>query len=448
MTNNILRSRFAPSPTGFLHVGNARSAVLNWAYIKNMGGEFILRIDDTDKERSKKEYEQNIKNDLAWLGISWDKTFNQSDRRNIYDKKIKELKDKKRIYPCFESLEELALKKKSQLTSGKPPIYDRSSLKLSDKEIDQLLKSGKKPHWRFKLNDTKIEWNDFVKGNVSFESKNLSDPVLIREDGTLLYHLPSVVDDIEERITNIIRGEDHITNTAFHIQIFEALDSKVPSFGHHTFLTDNEGKGFGKRLGSLSIKKLKDDGFENITILNYLLSIGTSVNLTKETQKNLLIRNFNIKNLSSSSPKFSIDTLRLLNKDILQKFTFVDVRNKFINQDIYDVDENFWIFIKYNIEFFYECLEWRDIVFSTIAYNSENTDLLKEAALLLPNDPFNINTWDEWILLIKNKTGLNGKDLFMPLRKALTGKEKGPELKYLLPLLTKENILKKFDIIT
>ena len=444
----MLRSRFAPSPTGLLHIGNARSAVLNWAYIKNKGGEFILRIDDTDKERSKKKYENDIKKDLSWLGISWNKTFNQSDRQNIYDKKIQELKDKKRIYPCFETQEELSLKKKSQLTSGKPPIYDRSSLKLTNKEIDELLKSGKKPHWRFKLHDSTIQWNDIIKGKISFESKNLSDPVLIRENGSLLYHLPSVIDDIEEEITNIIRGEDHITNTAFHIQIFEAFDSKIPSFGHHTFLTDNQGKGFGKRLGSLSIQKMKEDGFENITILNYLLSIGSSINLTKEILIDSLIKNFNIKSLSSSSPKFSIDVLRFLNKNILQKYNFLDVKNKFNESGINDVDENFWLFIQNNIEFFHECLEWRNIIFSTSSYNFDNPEFLKEAALLLPDDPFTINTWDEWILLIKNKTGLKGKDLFMPLRKALTGKEKGPELKYLLPLLTKEKIVKKFNIIS
>ena len=444
----MLRSRFAPSPTGLLHIGNARSAVLNWAYIKNKGGEFILRIDDTDKERSKKKYENDIKKDLSWLGISWNKTFNQSDRQNIYDKKIQELKDKKRIYPCFETQEELSLKKKSQLTSGKPPIYDRSSLKLTNKEIDELLKSGKKPHWRFKLHDSTIQWNDIIKGKISFESKNLSDPVLIRENGSLLYHLPSVIDDIEEEITNIIRGEDHITNTAFHIQIFEAFDSKIPSFGHHTFLTDNQGKGFGKRLGSLSIQKMKEDGFENITILNYLLSIGSSINLTKEILIDSLIKNFDIKSLSSSSPKFSIDVLRFLNKNILQKYKFLDVKNKFNELGINDVDENFWLFIQNNIEFFHECLEWRNIIFSTSSYNFDNPEFLKEAALLLPDDPFTINTWDEWILLIKNKTGLKGKDLFMPLRKALTGKEKGPELKYLLPLLTKEKIVKKFNIIS
>ena len=260
--------------------------------------------------------------------------------------------------------------------------------------------------------------------------------------------MPSVIDDIEEEITNIIRGEDHITNTAFHIQIFEAFDSKIPSFGHHTFLTDNQGKGFGKRLGSLSIQKMKEDGFENITILNYLLSIGSSINLTKEILIDSLIKNFNIKSLSSSSPKFSIDVLRFLNKNILQKYNFLDVKNKFNESGINDVDENFWLFIQNNIEFFHECLEWRNIIFSTSSYNFDNPEFLKEAALLLPEDPFTINTWDEWILLIKNKTGLKGKDLFMPLRKALTGKEKGPELKYLLPLLTKEKIVKKFNIIS
>ena len=448
MKIKMLRSRFAPSPTGLLHIGNIRSAILNWAYIKKNGGEFILRIDDTDKERSKKEYENDIKSDLSWLGINWDKTFNQSERKKLYAKKIKELKDKKRIYPCFESQEELSLKKKSQLISGKPPIYDRSSLKLSNQEIEKLLKSGKRPHWRFKLDDTKIQWNDQIKGNISFESKNLSDPVLIREDGSLLYHLPSVIDDIEEKITNIIRGEDHIVNTAFHIQIFESLNSKIPSFGHHTFLTDGEGRGFSKRLGSLSIQKIRENGFENITILNYLLSIGTSKNLTKETSVDLLIKNFDISNLSLASPKFSIDVLRLLNKDILQKFNFNDVKNKFSDLGINNIDENFWIFIKNNIEFFHECLEWIDIIFSRNSFNSDNHYILKEAANLIPKEPFNINTWDEWITLIKNKTGLKGKNLFMPLRIALTGREKGPELKYLLPLITKEIILRKFNIIT
>ena len=438
------RSRFAPSPTGLLHIGNARSAVLNWAYINNKGGDFILRIDDTDKKRSTKNFEEKIKKDLEWLGIKWQKTFNQSDRTQIYNKCIQELKDRKILYPCFETPEELSLKKKSLLTLGKPPIYDRSSLNLSQEEIDKNIKSGKRPHWRLKLLDDKIEWNDFIKGKVSFDSKNLSDPILIREDGSLLYHLPSVVDDIEENITDIIRGDDHISNTAFHIQIFKSLDAKVPFFGHHPFLTDSEGKGFAKRLGSLSIEKLREDGFESTTLLNYLLSIGTSANLTNEINIRTLIDFFDIKKLSKSSPKFSIDVLKSLNKDILQKYNFIDVKDKFSNLKIENVDHNFWEFIKNNIEFFYECEEWYNIVTSSEPLNNEDPNFLKKAAELLPSEPFNENSWDEWIHLIKKNTGKKGKELFMPLRKALTGKNKGPELKYLLPLISSKYILKKF----
>ena len=441
----VARSRFAPSPTGLLHIGNARSAVLNWAHIKKKGGEFILRIDDTDRVRSKNEYESKIKKDLQWLGITWIKTFNQSDRLNIYDCYIKKLKEKKRIYPCFESPEELSLKKKSQLNSGRPPIYDRSALSLSTEEINNITKSGKKPHWRFKLEDKKIEWNDIVKGRVSFESKNLSDPILIREDGSLLYHLPSVIDDIEECITDIIRGEDHITNTAFHIQIFEALNSKTPIFGHHPFLIDQEGKGFAKRLGSLSIEKMREEGYENLTLLNYLLSIGTSTDLTKEIKKEYLIKNFNISNLSTSSPKFSIKVIKSLNKDILQTFNYSNVESKFLELNIKDANPDFWLFIKNNIEFFKESIEWKKIIDTSKPFKNDNLDFLKEAAKLLPNSPYNLESWEQWTSLIKQKTGRKGKELFMPLRKALTGKEKGPELKYLLPLLSKEHILKKLD---
>jgi len=441
------KTRFAPSPTGFLHIGNARSAVINWAYTKNKGGEFILRIDDTDLERSKKEYEKKIKENLLWLGLSWSKTFNQSQRKNIYDEKILLLKKSKKIYPCFESAEELSLKRKTQLLSGKPPIYDRSSLKLSSDQIENLIKKGKSPYWRFKLEDEIIEWQDLIKGKVSFDSNNLSDPVIIREDGSLLYHLPSVVDDVEENITDIIRGEDHITNTAFHIQLFKSLKANIPRFGHHPFLTDEKGKSFGKRLGSLSIQKMYEDGFESLTLLNYLLSIGTSKNLSKEKNVDMLVNDFNINSFASSSPKFSINLLKLLNKDLLQSYDFSDVKQKFFDLNISDVNENFWIFIKNNINFFSESLDWFNIINSTETYIDNANDYLNIVAELLPEGPFNEKTWDIWIDLIKNKTGKKGKDLFMPIRLALTGREKGPELKYLLPLLTKEHILKKLGYI-
>ena len=441
-----MRLRFAPSPTGFMHVGNARSAVLNWAYAKKNKGEFILRIDDTDKIRSKKDYEKNIKENLRWLGLDWDKTFNQSSKYENYEINILKLKESGRIYPCFETEEELSLKRKSLLSSGKPPIYDRSSLKLTKKDIEKNLNEGKKPHWRFKLVDEIISWQDLIKGKVSFDSKNLSDPILIREDGSLLYHLPSVIDDIDEKITNIIRGEDHISNTAFHIQLFKSLNASVPKFAHHPFLTDSEGKGFGKRLGSLSINKLQNLGYEYITILNYLLNIGSNQDIIADKNISSLINNFDLKNISSSNPKFSIDVLKSLNKDILQSYVFDEISDRInlICEDL--IDKKLWQFTKNNIDFFAEIKNWVDIIKSENNFMKDTMDakLINAAIESLPEDPYNEDSWEVWTSKIKNLTGLKGKDLFMPLRKILTGMNNGPELKYLLPLLNKKVILKKF----
>ena len=441
-----MRSRFAPSPTGLIHVGNARSAVLNWAYVKKNKGKFILRIDDTDILRSKKEFEIKIKENLNWLGIEWDETFNQSSRQKIYEENIKKLKELGRLYPCFETEEELALKKKALLSSGKPPIYDRSSLNLSSEEININLEHGKKPHWRFKLEDKIISWVDLIKGEVFFDSKNLSDPILIREDGSLLYHLPSVIDDITENITDIIRGEDHISNTAYHIQIFEALESYIPNFAHHPFLTDNQGRGFGKRIGSLSIESLKEEGYENITLLNYLLNIGSSNDVIAEKNIEVLVNNFNLKNISSSSTKFSKEVLKSLNKDILQSYKSNEISFRIIELNKNLPQDKLWQFAKNNINFFLEIKNWIDVINSENNVFEKNIDknFLDIAIETLPKEPFNEETWDIWSNLIKNKTGLKGKDLFMPLRIALTCKNKGPELKYLLPLLNKKIILKKF----
>ena len=435
-------TRFAPSPSGFLHVGNARSAVINWAYANSKEGKFLLRIDDTDSERSKIEFEKAIKNDLEWLGITWKKSFNQSDRISIYNKKIDILKESGKIYPCFETPEELSLKRKNLLTAGQPPIYDRSALKLDQNQINELMNQGKKPHWRFRLEDKRIEWNDIIKGRVIFEGKKLSDPILIREDGSLLYHLPSVIDDIDEKITDIIRGEDHISNTAYHIQLFEALGSAAPNFGHHPFLTDNKGKSFGKRIGSLSVQDLKNQGFENITVINYLLNIGTSNNINNYKDIKSLIDEFKINVLSSSSPKFSLEFLKFLNKDILKKFDFIDVEKKFDKLGI-QADEKFWLFAKNNINFFKEIVNWWQIVDSNKSFIIKDKEFLSIAFNLLPIEPFNIKTWDIWTSEIEKKTSRKGKDLFMPLRLALTGLEKGPELKYLIPLLSRKKIEKR-----
>ncbi len=440
-----MRCRFAPSPTGKIHIGNARSAILNWVFCKQYKGEFILRIDDTDKSRSSKEFENSIKSDLKWLGLDWSYTFNQSGRNEIYNEKINILKNDKRLYPCFETEEELALKKKALLSSGKPPIYDRSSLDLSEELINQKIKSGKKPHWRFKLNTDEITWKDLIKSDVSFNPKNLSDPVLIREDGTLLYHLPSVIDDIQEEITHIIRGEDHIANTAFHIQIFKALGASVPTFAHHPFLTDDNGKGFSKRIGSLSIENFKKEGFENITLLNYFLFIGSSRNIEPMIDLKNIITKFDISNISKSSAKFSKQSLVSLNQDTIKLFNFDQIKNKILNINNNLQNEKFWRFVKNNITFLNEAIDWEKIIINVNNYKDFNIDtsFVNIAAEELPNDPYDETTWDTWTSNIKEKTGLKGKDLFMPLRLILTGKSHGPELKYLLPLFDKKGILQK-----
>jgi len=441
-----MKFRFAPSPTGLLHVGNARSAVLNWAYCKKNNGSFILRIDDTDQSRSTKEFEKKIKENLTWLGLNWDKTFNQSDRIDNYALKIEELKKNQRLYPCFETAEELSLKKKSLLSAGKPPIYDRFSLSLTSEEIDEKLKSGQRPHWRFKLDEKIIEWNDLIKGVVKFDSRNLSDPILIREDGSLLYHLPSVIDDIEEEISHIIRGEDHISNTAFHIQIFQALEVSSPEFAHHPFLTDQEGKSFGKRIGSLSIENLQNEGYENIAILNYLINIGSSEDIKPETVLDNVLENFDIKNISNSSAKFSDTVLKSLNSDVLKNYNFEQVHKK-INIENTEVDlKKLWIFSQNNITFLNDIKNWSKIINSTIDIEKHNipNNLIKSAIESIPEEPFTYDTWDIWIKSINEKTGLKGRNLFMPLRLILTGKDKGPELKNFLPLLDKQTLLRKF----
>ncbi|PPR41728.1 MAG: Glutamate--tRNA ligase 1 [Alphaproteobacteria bacterium MarineAlpha5_Bin12] len=443
MSEKIFLTRFAPSPTGRLHIGNARSAILNWIFAKKNNGDFILRIDDTDIERSKDSYIELIKKDLQWLNLSWSKTFKQSERKKIYNKRIEELKNNGRLYPCFESQEELLLKRKSLLSSGKPPIYDRSSLKLSEKEKENYLAKGTKPHWRFFINEKKIYWNDLIRGEVSFESENLSDPILIREDGSLLYHLPSVIDDISENITHIIRGEDHISNTAFHIQIFEALKSNSPTFGHHSLLIDKEGKGMSKRMNSFSIDDIQKKGFENLTILNYLSTIGTSNNLTFETEVSKLIELFEISDLAKSTAKFNEDDLIKINSNILKKIEFKEASNKLKKINIHKSNEEFWNLIKNNINFLNEAIEWWAIVNDDKIYINDKNDFLIQCASVLPSEPYDINTWEDWLKEIKKLSKKTGKDLFMPLRMALTGKKNGPEIKYLLPLLTKAQIIKR-----
>ena len=395
----------------------------------------FVSAENKQQIRVMNNYGQKITVDFIWKNKSFP-----------YNLKIEQLKTEGFLYPCFESAEELSLKKKSLLSAGKPPIYDRSALFLSQNEINEKINSGLKPHWRFKLEDRFIKWNDLIKGEVKFESKNLSDPILIREDGSLLYHLPSVIDDIEENISHIVRGEDHISNTAFHIQIFKALNAKTPQFAHHPFLTDQNGNGFGKRIGSLSIENLKSEGYENISIINYLINIGSSENIRPERILENIIETFDIKNISNSSAQFSPEVLKSLNSDVLKNYTFEQV-NKKIDFAKSQVDlEKLWLYSKNNIVFLKDMETWLKTIDNVIQFeNYDIPEILIQAAIEnIPEEPFTYDTWDNWTKLISNKTGLKGRKLFMPLRIILTGKERGPELKNFLPLLDKQSILRKF----
>ena len=270
-----VKVRFAPSPTGFMHIGNTRTAVFNWLLARKLGGKFLLRIDDTDVLRSKKEYEDAIRDILGWLGLKWDEEARQSARVARYDEVVAKLKAEGRIYACYETAEELEVMRKRLMAQGKPPIYDRGALKLTAEDVARYQQEGRRPHYRFKLIAGKIEWDDMVRGKTCYDAANLADPVIIREDGSYLYHLPSVIDDFDFGITHIIRGEDHVTNTAAQVQMFEALGGKVPVFAHLPLLTGKEGK-LSKRLGSLGVRELRAEGIEAMAICSFLAKLGTS----------------------------------------------------------------------------------------------------------------------------------------------------------------------------
>lgn len=431
--------RFAPSPTGLLHVGNARTALVTWLFARHNEGKFLLRMDDTDGERSSDTFAEAIHDDLVWMGLDWDMFARQAGRLAEYEKAIDKLKDSGRLYPCYETPEELALKRKSQLGRGLPPIYDRGALKLSDAEKEKYEAQGRKPHWRFKLNHAKIEWNDLVRGHVHFEGADMSDPVLIREDGSPLYHICSVVDDIEFGITHIVRGEDHVSNTACHIQMFEALGATPPEFAHLPLLADKDGGKLSKRLGSLSVASLRDDdGIEPMALASLLARLGTSDAIEAETGMFKLIESFDFEKFSRGAPKFDPEELKRLNARILHETPFEEVHERLAEMGLDGIDEEFWNAVRPNLARFSEVADWWQIAKGEIEPVIEDGDYTKEAAALLPEEPWNTETWSSWVNGIKDQTGRKGKQLFMPLRQALTGQAHGPELGQLLPLIGRE----------
>ncbi|WP_108683308.1 glutamate--tRNA ligase [Methyloceanibacter sp. wino2] len=434
--------RFAPSPTGRLHAGNIRTAIINALFAWKAGGKFILRLDDTDKERSTEEFARGIEEDIAWLGLAWSEKVKQSDRLARYDAAVETLKEMGRLYPAYETPEELELKRKRQLARGRPPVYDRAALELTDDDRAAFEAEGRKPHWRFKLEPRDVVWEDLVRGRQHVDAGSLSDPVLIRGDGTFLYTLPSVVDDIDLGITHVIRGEDHVANTAPQIQLFEALGAVAPDFGHHNLLVGAEGQALSKRDKSLSIQGMREEGLEPLAVVSYAATIGTSDPIAPHDSLDVLAEAFDFAKLSRAPARFDVHELRLLNAKLLHALPFSDVAARLEEQGVTG-GEAFWDAVRGNLDVLDDAKGWWSVVTGPIEPVVEDPDFCAVAADLLPSEPWDEGTWSAWTADVKAKTGAKGKALFHPLRLALTGRPNGPELKQLLPLIGRERALKR-----
>lgn len=431
-----IKVRFAPSPTGFMHIGNTRTAVFNWLLAKKLGGRFMLRIDDTDVVRSKPEYEAAIRDILNWLGFHWDEEARQSARLLRYQEVVSKLKAEGRIYACYETAEELEVMRKKLLAQGRPPIYDRGALKLTKEDVARYEAEGRRPHYRFKLESGIIEWDDMVRGKIRYDAANLADPVIIREDGSFLYHLPSVIDDSDFGITHIIRGEDHVTNTASQIQMFEALGGKCPVFAHLPLLTGKEGK-LSKRLGSLGVRELRAEGVENMAICSFLAKLGTSEAIEPFYDLDSLAATLDLSKLGRSQPKFDEEELKLFNHKFVRQMPYALVKDRI------DADEAFWNAVRGNLATVSEVKLWEDICYHQLEPVMEDAALTAMAADELPPEPWTEETYAQWMNAIKQKTDKKGKDLFHPIRKALTAQDNGPELKLLLPLIGRERVYQR-----
>jgi glutamyl-tRNA synthetase len=438
-----VRVRFAPSPTGRLHVGNIYIALHNWLYARKAGGEFLLRLDDTDRERSTEDFANEIKADLEWLGLSWNLFDRQSVRLAIYDAAADKLRAAGRLYPCYESAEELSLKRKVQLGQGRPPIYDRAALKLTDADRARLEAEGVKPHWRFKLEPRDVAWDDLVRGPQHVDETSQSDPVLVRENGSYLYTFTSVVDDIAFGITQVIRGSDHVTNTATQIQIFEALGAKAPAFAHLPLLIDAAGEGLSKRLGSLSIGQMRADGLEPMAINAYLARIGTGDPVAPVRALDELLPAHDLAKFGKSSPRFDPEELKHLNARLLHHLPFEEARKHLAAIGLGDVDAAVWDAARANVEKVEDVALWQSVVKGPVTPAIADAAFAQKAAELLPPEPWTVETWGAWTSAVKTATGRKGKDLFMPLRQALTASDHGPELKLLLPLIGRDRALKR-----
>ena len=431
-------TRFAPSPTGHIHVGNLRTALMNWLIARKAGGTFILRLDDTDQERSKQEYADGIMRDLEWLGLTWDRVERQSDRLDRYAAAADGLREKGRLYEVFETPTELDLKRKKQLNMGKPPVYDRAGLNLSDDDRARLRAEGREGYWRFKLDLDRIEWPDGIIGDVSIDAASVSDPVLIRADGQVLYTFASSVDDVDMGVTDIVRGADHVTNTATQIQIIKALGGTPPRFAHHSLLTGPQGEELSKRLGTLSLKDLRENGVAPEALLSLMARLGSSQPVELRMTLGELADGFDLSQFGTSPTKFDAEDLWPLTRERNQHLPFDAVQARIAGMGVPDdLAERFWRVASHNITKLDDLADWW-VIFSEgaePAIDPEDAEFVAQALTLLPPPPYTDTSWAEWTAAVKDATGRKGKGLFMPLRKALTGQAHGPEMSDLMPLL-------------
>ena len=431
-------TRFAPSPTGYIHVGNLRTALMNFLIARKNGGQFILRLDDTDQERSKPEYADGIMEDLAWLGLHWDRVEKQSLRMDRYREAADQLRSVGRFYECFESPVELDLKRKKQLNMGKPPVYDRTSLRLTPEERERLRDEGRAGYWRFLLDQNRIEWPDGILGPISIDAASVSDPVLIRGDGQVLYTFASSVDDIDMGVTFIVRGSDHVTNTATQIQIMQALGGTPPNFAHHSLLTGPQGEELSKRLGVLALRDLRARGVEPLALLSLMARLGSSkpVELVGSMQE--LIDGFDVESFGAAPTKFDDADLFPLTRAHVQSLPYADVSDRIAALNVpADKAELFWSVAKGNITVLADLAGWwtlfRDGAVPLV--DEEDRDFVAQALGMLPAQPWTHETWSQWTEVVKTATGRKGKGLYRPLRRALTGLDAGPEMADVMPLL-------------
>jgi len=443
--------RFAPSPTGRLHVGNIRTALVNWLFAYANGGRFVLRIDDTDTARSTQAFEDSIREDLTWLGLAWHESFRQSERFGRYEDAAEMLRAAGRLYPCYETAEELERRRKIALSLGKPPVYDRAALSLSASERQALEAEGRRPHWRFRLSGATVTWRDLVRGPQSIETSSLSDPILIREDGSFLYTLPSVIDDVDSDITHVVRGEDHVTNSAAQIEIFHALGGRAPEMAHMPLLVGADGQSLSKRLGSLSAGQLRSEGVEPLAIACFLARLGTSDPIVPEPGLDALAGSFSFDKIGRAPARFDEQDLMALNTQMVRALTFDSVQPR-LRSLAYgeEATEAFWDLIRMNVSVVGDAGLWLTIVYGEglegPVLSADEQDFIKKALELFPEGAPDLSTWKTWTEALRAATGRKGRNLFLPLRRVLTDQEHGPEMDPLLVLIGAERARRRLAL--